>query len=162
MTQQPPTPAAKAGEIQIPPITMPLCTRVWCASPWTDPKAKLTAGEPVLWAIDQPHPFVAAFKIVRMYVIPGSSVDVFSSDGGTTGLRHTLPWHLISLIEEAMDAKVFVEEMIAAETDDEDDEPDDPDDLDDPDDEPKELLAGTDHDPKGLVPLPITSNGGQS
>jgi len=154
MTQPTNSPAPKSGEIQVPPIQFPLCTRVWAASPWTDPKAKISAGEPVLWAIDQAHPFVASFKVVRMYVVPGSSVDVFSSDGGTTGLRHTLPWHLISLIEEAMPAEIFVEEMVAAETeeDDEDEEEDE--------DEVVEPLAGTDHDPKGLVP--ITSNGGQS
>ncbi len=142
------------GVLPVPPITMPLCTRVWAASPWTDPKAKLVAGEPVLWEWNKPHPFVPAFKVVRMYVVPGGAVEVFSTDGGETGVRHTLPWHLISLIEEAMDAKTFIEEMTAAEEGDDEEEEEE-----EEEEEPAELTAASAHDPANLVP--ITSNGGQ-
>ncbi|HTQ47924.1 MAG TPA: hypothetical protein VMI75_34440 [Polyangiaceae bacterium] len=152
------TTPATTGVIQVPPVTMPLCTRVWTKALFSDPKLKIVAGEPLLWQFDQPHPYVATYKITRMYVVPMGAVEVFSSDGGTTGLRHTLPWHEVLLIEEAMDAKTFVEEMEDAEAgDDDDDEGADGGENEEEEGEPKPLDPGT----NGAPLVPLTSGGGQ-
>lgn len=163
--QLPATPQA-VGTLNIPPISMPLCTRVWAKSPWTDKAAKITAGEPVLWQYDMPHPFVSAYKIVRMYVVAGGAVEVFSSDahnpgGGVTGLQHIIPWHEVQMVEHAMDAKTFIEEMTAAEEGDDDEEDEEDDEEDEEDEEAdKPLPAGSD---VGNVPLaPVNGAGGQS
>lgn len=163
MTQAPPikpvAPATDAGVLNVPPAQMPICTRVWATSPFSDPKSKLVQGEPVVWAWNSPHPFVPSFKIVRMYIIPGVAVDVFSTDGGTVGARHTLPWHSVLFIEESMDAPTFVAEMTDAEEgDDEEEEEEEEEDEDDPADPKPGALPVA---PTGVALVPINGVGGQ-
>jgi hypothetical protein len=145
----------------VPPPTMPICTRVWSKSPWADvadPKQKVFSEDVILWAIDTQHPLVPTHRIVRMYAIPGGAVEVYStqSGGGEVGLRHTIPWHEVKFIEEAMDPPTFIQEIIAAESDEEDE--------DDEDDEVPEAppIAG---ELKPLPPaggLPVNGQGGTS
>lgn len=154
---QPTQPAAAApGTLEIPPVVMPICTRVWAKSPFTDAKAGLTAGEGMLYEWQKPHPFVSTYKIVRMYVVAGGAVEVYSSDGSPTGLRNVLPWHTVLFVEEAMDAPTFVEEMLAAEEgDDEEEEEEEEEEETDPGGLPAAPVQAT-----ALVP--INGAGGQS
>jgi len=79
--------------------------------------------EPITWIVGQAHPLVPDMKLVRMFVDSGG-VEVYSvSSDGKAGMRNLVPMDSIRLVEEAMPLDVFVEEITAAE---EDDEPDDP------------------------------------
>jgi hypothetical protein len=163
MTQQVPAkvPTAPADKILVlPPATMPVTTRVWAMCPWTDPQAKLKAGESVLWQLGMPHPFLHTHKIMRMFVIPGGAVEVYSTDaaadgkGGEVGTRHTLPWHQVLFTEEAMDAATFIAEIVEAEAEDDEEDEDD-----DPEPEPRpSMTAGM----QPLAPLPVATPGANS
>jgi len=68
-------------------------------------------------------------KIVRMYVVPGVCVEVYSAEvkEGKVGIRNSIPWSHVRMAEEIMDAGTLVEEITDAEKDEDDDEPDEPD-----------------------------------
>jgi hypothetical protein len=96
--------------------------------------------EPVTWIVGQRHPLVPEMKVMRMFVDRGG-VEVYSvSDDAKAGMRNLVPMSKVRLIEEAMPLDVFVDELVAAESD----EPDDPD--------------GGDPEPEPL-PAVITTNG---
>jgi len=120
-----PAAGTKSGMAEIPAPQEPICTRVWAHNP-LEP-----AQGPVWWQYGQDHPFVKEFKIVRMIVLPGGAVEVYSSNydpKGASCLRHTIPWGHVLMVEEAMGPQVFVQELVAAESDEEveDDEPEEP------------------------------------
>jgi hypothetical protein len=124
------TQPAQQSEIRIPPPNpdAPMVNRVVMKNPFP---AKAEAGkpvpstdEPVLWIISHAHPFIVELKIVRMFVVPGVGIEVYSSSNEGVGVRNLLPWAVVLLCEEVMNLRVFVEEIEDAESDDE--EPDDP------------------------------------
>jgi hypothetical protein len=83
-------------------------------------------SEPITWMVSQPHPLVPDMRVVRMFVDRGG-VEVYSvlSDG-SKGMRNLIPMNWVRLIEEVMPLDVFVEELAAAESDEDDDDPNDP------------------------------------
>ena len=137
----------------VPPFDLkkPNVMRVWAACPFTDATAKLSAGQIVMWAVGVAHPFVQGFQILRMYLVEGGAVEVYSfnpkDQKEPLGLRHTLLPHVIALVEEAMEPSVMSDQLMQAEED-EGDDPDDP----EPDPAVEPATNGA------LVPL--TSSGG--
>jgi hypothetical protein len=140
--------------MELPLAALPLVTRVWAKPPWSDLKSNVRDSDAILWDIGQAHPFMRGYRVMRMYVMPGASVEVYSANFNADGspgpghpTRHTIPWHEVRVVEEAMDAETFVSEILDAETDDEDD------------DGPEPAPAPA---PPPLVPLPGPANGSPS
>lgn len=131
MTQQATAKQPHASQVvEMPPAEMPVTNRVVTDNPFPVDAKQVQAGahpdQPVLWVVNNMHPFVPDMKIIRMYVLPGVCVEVYSieSKEGKVGIRNSIPWAHVRMAEEIMDAGTFVEEIIEAESDD-DDEPDD-------------------------------------
>ena len=104
--------------------TFPICNRVISTNPgWeleeaTDP----TVAKVLIWELEKPHPIIDGMRVVRMYSLPGVSVDVYSfkAEGkDNCGVRNTIPWHHVRIVEEIMDVPTFVEEIGLAEEDEE-------------------------------------------
>jgi len=85
-------------------ITNPLFPR--------DPSA--TKDEPLVWVVSKQHPLVPEMKIVRMFALDETAVEIYSSDG-KNGMRNTVPMSTVRLIEEAMTLEVFALELERAE-----------------------------------------------
>jgi hypothetical protein len=78
--------------------------------------------EPIHWVVSKPHPFVANFNVLRMFMDRGS-VEVYSvSADNARGMRDVVPMHCVRLVQEAMPMDIFVEELEAAENDDDEDD----------------------------------------
>lgn len=113
---------------QLPPARYPLVNRVMSSSPFEPDPPKPGAATPapprdlLMWAVTGPHPLIPKTTIVRMYVDPGVSVDVFSVSEPVAGKPqvctcNTLPWPTVRLVESIMDTETLVEEIAAAEAD---------------------------------------------
>jgi len=128
MMQPPPSPA----NMTLPPPGYPMVTRV-LSNALFPPEAPAVPGvvakeEPVAWVLTQPHPFVPTMQIVRMFVVRGGGVEIYSvSADGSAAIRNLLPMHWVRFVEEAMPLEVFVEELALAEAGGDDDEPELPD-----------------------------------
>jgi hypothetical protein len=125
---QPAQQQQSAKVVNLPEATLPVVGRVWTRPLRLDGKPVDPAAGNVLWQLGGAHPFVPKYKIVRMYVIPGGAVEVYSMpDVGETSdihTRNTLPWGEVKFVEEVMDAATFLAEIEEAEVG-EDDEDDD-------------------------------------
>ena len=108
--------------VALPAPGYPMVTRVISSSLLPDSKGK---EEPVAWVVSQPHPLVSQVNIVRMFLDRGG-VEIYSvSQDGKAGMRNLIPLSHVRLVEEAMPIDVFIEELNAAENDD-DIEPEEP------------------------------------
>jgi len=137
--------------LEIPKAEYPIVNRVITDHPFPTEPVQGVPVDPhrpaaLIWNLGSPHPIVNNLKIVRMYVVPGISAEIYSaSEDGKMGVRNAIPWPQIRVVEEVCDAESFVAEIVAAERDDDDD--------DDPDPEPA---------PTPLVALQPMPNGGVS
>jgi hypothetical protein len=106
------------------PFEFPRCSRVLSDPPLPPDNPK--PGQeppPLLWGHAEPHPMIEGHVIVRMYVMPGVGVEVYSverpKDGvkGAVrgGVRVTIPWSRVRTAEEVMDLSTFCDEIITAE-----------------------------------------------
>jgi len=106
------------------PFEFPRCSRVLSDAPL--PPDKPQPGQeppPLLWGHGEAHPMIEGHVIVRMYVMPGVGVEVYSverpKDGvkGAVrgGVRVTIPWSRVRTAEEVMDLSTFCDEIINAE-----------------------------------------------
>ena len=127
-TTQPQAAAAKQvgnGQkaLEIPPIVPPMCTRVWTRPAHNDGKSfdaegkLLPPGAPplsILWALDQKHPYLGDYKIVRMFALRGTSVEFFAVNekDGRLGIQFTLPWEKVDCVEHVMNAPDFIAEIL--------------------------------------------------
>lgn len=106
----------------LPPMGYPAVTRVVSLAPIEE----LHVTE-VTWIVNQAHPVMKAWRIVRMFD-GDAGVEVYSVSADGTPMRNRIPSMMIKLVEETMSMEVFVEEMARAESDDDDDDGDDEDD----------------------------------
>jgi hypothetical protein len=124
---------ADAKVLELPKAEFPYVMRVLADPPFpaASSVAQPTPGsappapapqQPLLFMLGKPHPFINEAQVIRMYILDGWGVEIYSRNAdGQIGLRHTLPWHLVRFVEEAMDAQTTVAEIIEAEA-----EPDTP------------------------------------
>ena len=119
--------------LQIPAASYPITNRVISTAPMPlDPPApNVPAAQHLMWEIGKKHPLLPTADIIRMFSVPGESVEVYSKhdmkEGGSVGMRNTIPWHSVRLVEEIMPGDVFIEELTEAEdARDEVDEPEAP------------------------------------
>ena len=114
--------------LELPTANYPLVNRVIADHPFPTEMKQGETPEPhrssaVVWILGQPHPIVADMKVVRMYVVPGVSIEVYSSSAdGKLGVRNVIPWNQVRLVEEVCDVQSFIDEIRDAEEG--DDEPD--------------------------------------
>ena len=87
--------------------------------------------EPVLWAVDRPHPFAPGMKIEFMFV-DGDLIEVYSTDK-KIGMRDLIPMAMVRLAEEGMPLDTYEEEIDLAAARSAGEDPDD-----DPEPEPEE------------------------
>lgn len=145
MTMQQPGGHSVTKTVDLPAPGYPMVTRMISDSlfsearqQWVQPPPGAPAGtpmhlmppkdDPVTWTVSQAHPLIPNLKVVRMFLDRGG-VEVYSvTDDGKTGMRNLVPMSRVRLVEEFMPLEVFVEEMAAAETDDDpgSEEPRDP------------------------------------
>src|ERR1700722_1286897 len=130
MNTPPPNVVPLTETVTLPDPGYPMLTRV-LSNPLFPPdrealkKEPSLKDEPIAWIVGSQHPLVPSMKIVRMFVDRGG-VEIYSvSPDGRSGTRNMIPMSQIRIIEEAMPLDVFIEELDAAENDD-DDDPDDP------------------------------------
>jgi hypothetical protein len=115
------TKAEEKRELKLPTASYPVVNRVLSDNPF--PPTVVTPGivppvQPVLWLLGEAHPMMPDMKVMRMYVVMGVAVEVYSAAAnGTMGCRHTIPWPFVRLCEEVMDPETFVEEITEAERD---------------------------------------------
>lgn len=117
------------------PYDFPRCERLLSKSPFPLQAPPDAAAEmkrqienaPLVWMIGRPHPIIPELVVMRMYVMPGVGVEVYSINGPgkdgakpqlTGGMRYTMPWHMVLMTEEAMDLNTLGDEILAAEKDD--------------------------------------------
>lgn len=132
-TQQPPNnvvPINAAPErTELPEPGFPMLTRM-VSNPIFPSGEPVGKEEPITWILGKPHPFMPGMEVMRMFVDRGG-VEIYSvSSDRHSGTRNMIPMTQVRIIEEAMPLDVFIEELAAAEGD--DDEPDDPDEPVDP------------------------------
>lgn len=118
------------------PFEFPRCGRIITQHPWPPPEAKPEEKEQgLLWMQGENHPLINGHIVIRMYVVPGVCVEVYSierpKDGQKGevrgGVRQTIPWPFVRLAEEVMDLQTFVSEIVSAEKgEDEPEEPEEP------------------------------------
>jgi hypothetical protein len=104
------------------PFEFPRCSRVLTDNPLPSDKPD-QQGHPLLWGQGEQHPMIESHIIVRMYVMPGVGVEVYSverpKDGAKGevrgGVRQTIPWPHVRMAEEVMDLATFVGEIQSAE-----------------------------------------------
>lgn len=159
MTNQAQPQQQQTKVLELPVARYPLVNRVIADHPFPTETPQGQTVESfrapaVIWTIAQPHPLVADLKVVRMYMVPGVSVEIYSmKSDGTLGVRNIIPWNQVRLAEEICDVQSFIDEITAAEEDDDDDDDDDP-------NEPKPDPTAV--SPNGLQPLPPMNGGGVS
>lgn len=139
---------------KLPDPGFPMLTRMITEGLFTEKGTPATANAPatptvqpkdqsLTWVVSEPHPLLPDCKVVRMFVTEdGVMVYAWPSDG-KAGMRNLIPNSRIRMVEEVMPPEVFIEELAAAESD---DEPDDP-----TDDEPEDELR----------PQPVQTSNGQ-
>lgn len=129
--------------IELPPPEPPILNRMvtQCLLPADDGRET-----PMVWSLGRENPLDPKMKVIRMLLTDDGDVEVYSmpSNGaGDTYWRHTIPRHMVRVVQEMMPVDIWIDELIDAETGD-DDDPDDPD---------PEL------EPNGPSPIEQSSNG---
>jgi hypothetical protein len=121
----PTTQATATRTVELPAPKFPMVTRVVSSALFPEDTPQGTRKEdPVTWVISHAHPLVPNVKVVRMFSDQWG-VEIYSiSDDGRNGMRNFVPRERVRLVEEAMPLDVFIEELAAAEAD--EDEPDEP------------------------------------
>ena len=89
---------------------------------------KVRREDPLAWLIGQPHPLVPKKIIIRMFLVRGVGVEIYSaSEDMLEGIRDLIPMAHIRLIGEEMPLDIFVEELTLSEAGADADEDDDSD-----------------------------------
>lgn len=113
-------------------------------TPALNPDGSKKRAEPIVWALSKPNPLTEAATIVRMFVVE-EGIEIYSiAQNGGPGIRNTIPFAMVRIVEEVMPPEVFAAVLGAASDADAEDDPDD-------DDEPD------DDEPEGLPPAPPTA-----
>ncbi len=72
-------------------------------------------GEPVLWEIHAPYPFLPeTYVVIRMFMDLGCVEIYAASTDGKNGIRNCIPMSKIRFTEESMGLDVFKEELDTA------------------------------------------------
>lgn len=124
MTQAAQTPAVQSFSFDGKelPFEFPRCSRVLTDNPLPADKPE-SVGHPLLWMQGEQHPMIETHMIVRMYVMPGVGIEVYSVERPKDGVkgavrggaRQTIPWPHVRMAEEVMDLATFVGEIETAE-----------------------------------------------
>lgn len=89
------------------------------------PVSSKEVAKPISWIVGQPHPLTSELKVIRMFKVP-EGIEVYSvSNDLKSGVRNTIPQHLVRLVNESMPLDVFRDELEAAEADNSFDDDDD-------------------------------------